>query len=328
MIYNSHHASALPPEERREALRDMYMKIFQEFKKLVAEGSVVTDDATECNPTKKARTEIPIEGECMGGGGLVVECGLEQANAAICNSSDDQTTPTTATSSASTVTLTKTITNPTFPTLPQLGPYQPPSQPTKIAIAGHDFRNILYAYIDNPTRYTSSIYVRTTHCTVVYDAYPKARVHLLVLPHRGFLDSVGCARLTPAHAAAVREMHELARHIASSEHIQRAAQQDGLAKPTGSAARSGAGARGAVMIGYHAQPSLHPLHLHIISSDLDSPCLKVRPSGICAFSPFVYLMSFGPSHPFPPRLRSFDMLWCTSCLSLSLSALTEESALE
>lgn len=29
-------------------------------------------------------------------------------------------------------------------------------------------------------------------------------------------------------------------------------------------------------IGYHAIPSLHPLHIHIISQDFDAPALKTK----------------------------------------------------
>jgi hypothetical protein len=40
--------------------------------------------------------------------------------------------------------------------------------------------------------------------------------------------------------------------------------------------RNGNGGTVTMKLGYHAIPSLQPLHLHIISSDLDSVCVKTR----------------------------------------------------
>ena len=95
---------------------------------------------------------------------------------------------------------------------------------------------------------------------VIQDKYPKARVHLLLIPRAAAfsLDApiAGTANLRKDHIEALRELHEAAMAIG-----ERALEQ--------------AGAQGAALrIGYHAVPSLEPLHLHIISQDFDSPCLK------------------------------------------------------
>lgn len=42
-------------------------------------------------------------------------------------------------------------------------------------------------------------------------------------------------------------------------------------------------------IGYHAIPSLEPLHLHIISSDLDSPCITKRVHVVSFTSPLFFV---------------------------------------
>ena len=103
----------------------------------------------------------------------------------------------------------------------------------------------------------------------IYDKYPKAKYHVLLMcrqrrNHDGsILNKVQTLNdLTPLHLADLREFHELGRNI-SSRLMQ-------LDKSTNNPANT------SMMLGYHAIPSLLPLHLHIISSDFDSPCITTR----------------------------------------------------
>lgn len=121
--------------------------------------------------------------------------------------------------------------------------------------------NILYSYVDNPSKHYPFIYLETTNCVVIYDVYPKAHLHLLILPKRHLLSAQTCSELSPNHICQIKEMHNLAREIAQSAEI------NGLV-PNGWKQED-------ILIGYHAIPSLRPLHIHLISNDLCSPYLKV-----------------------------------------------------
>lgn len=97
-------------------------------------------------------------------------------------------------------------------------------------------------------------------CT--YDKFPKAKHHLLLMC-RNYPANPSCLRnvmslndLTKDHLEELREFHQFGRSIA--------------------AAICGDDKSTSFKLGYHAIPSLHPLHLHIISSDLDSPCVTTR----------------------------------------------------
>jgi hypothetical protein len=85
-------------------------------------------------------------------------------------------------------------------------------------------------------------------------------MHLLLLPKPPTgLSVASIASLRREHLPALRSLHSSARCIAAAL----AARREGTE----------------VRLGYHALPSLEPLHLHLISQDFDSECLKnkVRP---------------------------------------------------
>jgi aprataxin len=69
--------------------------------------------------------------------------------------------------------------------------------------------------------------------------------------------------ITPHHLEDLREFHRLARNIADRLHESLRPDSDD-------------GVQGTIKLGYHAIPSLTPIHLHIISSDFDSSCIKTK----------------------------------------------------
>ncbi|TKS68224.1 Aprataxin [Collichthys lucidus] len=85
---------------------------------------------------------------------------------------------------------------------------------------------------------------------VIKDKYPKARYHWLVLPWQSI-----------SSLKALRE-----EHCELMKHMQRVGEQMVQQCPDASRLR--------FRMGYHAIPSLSHLHLHVISQDFDSPCLK------------------------------------------------------
>ena len=130
-----------------------------------------------------------------------------------------------------------------------LPPYVAPPKPA--APAGLD---ALRALALHPERAAAGlVYLLTDDLVVAYDVYPKARVHLLILPRGVRLDSP--AQLTARHAPLLRSMARLASTLAS----QLRASTPGLAP---------------LAAGFHAVPSMTQVHLHLISLDFCSDCLK------------------------------------------------------
>ncbi|KAM3939210.1 aprataxin isoform 2-T2 [Leptodactylus fuscus] len=85
---------------------------------------------------------------------------------------------------------------------------------------------------------------------VIKDKYPKARFHWLVLPWQAISS---LKMLRTEHLDLLQHMHAVGEKIAQ-EH----------------SAQSNAPFR----LGYHAIPSMSHIHLHVISQDFDSSCLK------------------------------------------------------
>ncbi|KAI4905804.1 hypothetical protein NFI96_002375 [Prochilodus magdalenae] len=85
---------------------------------------------------------------------------------------------------------------------------------------------------------------------VIKDKYPKARYHWLVLPWESI---ASLKALRPEHCELLKHMQEVGDRM-----IQQCADAGKLG----------------FRLGYHAIPSMSHIHLHVISQDFDSPCLK------------------------------------------------------
>jgi aprataxin len=97
------------------------------------------------------------------------------------------------------------------------------------------------------------VLLTTRDFVVAYDAYPKARCHLLILP-RTRIDSP--VQLTRAHVPMMRAMARLAAWLAPA---LRTRLLPGLAP---------------LVAGFHSVPSMRQLHLHLISIDFQAEALK------------------------------------------------------
>ena len=122
-------------------------------------------------------------------------------------------------------------------------------------------------------------FAATDGCTVLYDGYPKATFHWLVLP----VDTAirRAADLRPRHLPLLRRMAALADRLIA--HVRGPGGVAVSAAPTAAVAADdddGHGATGAVadpaclrfQCGFHAVPSLEHLHLHVMSTDLELGC--------------------------------------------------------
>ncbi|XP_018313963.1 aprataxin isoform X1 [Mycetomoellerius zeteki] len=84
---------------------------------------------------------------------------------------------------------------------------------------------------------------------VIKDKYPKAQFHYLVLPKE---DILNIWRVKKEHQDLLTYMHDVACDLIKDETDYE------------------------FFMGYHAMPSMQRLHLHVISTDFNSPCLKTK----------------------------------------------------
>ncbi|KAL3787062.1 hypothetical protein HJC23_011746 [Cyclotella cryptica] len=109
---------------------------------------------------------------------------------------------------------------------------------------------------------------KTDKYVCMYDKFPKAKYHCLLMPRRQrgeetIFNTVETLNdVTPYHSDELREFHILGKNIARrlQESIQNTSDSVQIT----------------IKLGYHAIPSLKPLHLHIVSSDLDSSYITRR----------------------------------------------------
>ncbi|XP_064550976.1 aprataxin-like protein [Drosophila montana] len=96
-----------------------------------------------------------------------------------------------------------------------------------------------------------NLIITTDIAVVIADKYPKARHHYLVLPKE---DIASIFQLSKKHLPLLEELHLLAHNIIEirGENFE------------------------SFQIGFHAQPSMQRLHLHVISKDFVSSCLKTK----------------------------------------------------
>ncbi|XP_001600206.1 aprataxin isoform X1 [Nasonia vitripennis] len=84
---------------------------------------------------------------------------------------------------------------------------------------------------------------------VIKDKYPKARFHYLVLPKK---DISTISEVTRDDIELLQHMENIANKFVDIHKDYE------------------------FLVGYHAIPSMHRLHLHVISTDFDSRCLKTK----------------------------------------------------
>ncbi|KAH6561711.1 hypothetical protein BASA62_009619 [Batrachochytrium salamandrivorans] len=122
----------------------------------------------------------------------------------------------------------------------------------RVSNSSSAWQDALWKYCVNPESFPSSTVVMYDDRSVtIHDCYPKARVHLLVLP-RDCID--GFQHLNSSHVELLKHMREQGRQALAKLY----------ADPPN------------VQVGFHAVPSMRQLHLHIISTDFDSPCMKTK----------------------------------------------------
>lgn len=149
-------------------------------------------------------------------------------------------------------------------------------------------QNILYEYVRRPSLYPHAILYNDENCVIIKDAYPKALIHLLLIPKESFLIKHSVREFVPSdlpklqilHKTAKQFVHSIKRHLHEEKEAVSEKEIEGerLFQPflqdiTEINKRQSIGD---FLYGYHVIPSLHPIHLHIITSDFTSSYLKTK----------------------------------------------------
>ena len=128
-----------------------------------------------------------------------------------------------------------------------LPPFAQPARP-----AQSEGGDALEGLASDPAARPERVLFSTAHCVVAYDVFPKARVHVLILPRAPLAKP---QELREEHAPLLRHMLRLAEWLAP----RLRAQHPGLPP---------------LRCGFHAVPSMRQLHLHLISLDFASAEVK------------------------------------------------------
>lgn len=188
------------------------------------------------------------------------------------------------------------------------------SEPAESALLSR--RNGLSPYITNPTSFPpSTVISHNADFVTIQDLYPKSSVHLLVLPRSrskidlhpfnaldgsdpGFLSSVRveCAK---AKALAASELRRRFGKYSAQDQAREAALSSSsplssLADDPNEGLPPGRDWSASIMIGVHAVPTMSNLHIHVISVDRHSECLRHRKHYNSFSTPF-----FVPLEDFP-----------------------------
>ena len=158
-----------------------------------------------------------------------------------------------------------------------------PTRPPNSSFSG---RNGLGAYLASPSKHRSVIY-QNEQFVAIYDGFPKSSVHVLLLPRDTsktllhpfdafkdlrFLESV------KAEAKKLKSLvaSELRRKYGKQSATEQARIQAMEADPPPETLPPGRDWEKDVMVGIHAGPSMNHLHIHVLSVDRFSECLKHR----------------------------------------------------
>jgi len=150
----------------------------------------------------------------------------------------------------------------------------------------HDPKSGLLPYITSPESFPSSrVITYTANTVLIHDLYPKATIHLLLLPRDqtkydlhprdAFADTPFLSLIRTEAASALQlASSELRRLLSPKSALDgaRNAAMDSPAPP--STLPPGRDYASEFRVGVHAHPSMNHLHVHIISRDMHSPALK------------------------------------------------------
>lgn len=167
-------------------------------------------------------------------------------------------------------------------------------------------RNALIEYIQNPTKFSPSrVISHDDNFVAIHDLYPKSSVHFLLLPRDSskyllhpfdaFEDTVFLSRIqfeiAKLKALAASELRRKYARFSASESARNAAFD---AEPPPTVLPQGRDWSKEIVAGVHAHPSMNHLHIHVLSVDRVSECMRHRKHYNSFVTPFLV-----PTDDFP-----------------------------
>jgi aprataxin len=154
---------------------------------------------------------------------------------------------------------------------------KPAAPAAPAAAAGGGWNTVLSSIAADPERHRAvqSIWHVDGQVVGMLDKYPKARHHALLLAREPGLHRASQLRLQ--HLPLLTHMRQLA--LAWIQQQQQQQQHDVNHQqdaPQDQQAHALVSVPDGWRLGFHSVPSMAQLHLHVISTDFDSPCLKTK----------------------------------------------------
>jgi len=193
----------------------------------------------------------------------------------------------------------------------------PPPKPPSAAEKLFKDRRGLGAYIAHPEAFPPTRVIYSTPDVVaIHDLYPKAAVHCLLLPRSPAhalvhpLDALSSdaafLALVRAEAAKLRslvagELRRLFGEVSRSEAPRTAVRLGAVDLAPGEEMPRGRDWEAEVKVGVHAQPSMSHLHVHVLSRDMHSVCMRHRKHYNSFNTPFLVELDAFPLAPGDPR---------------------------
>lgn len=192
-------------------------------------------------------------------------------------------------------------------------------------------RQGLGAYLQDPDSFPSSrVIYHTPDFVAINDMFPKATIHTLLLPrssHHNLLHPFDALaddafrQKVIAETARLRELvaGELRRKLGrqSKSEAKRQAVLDGDAEPEGEdGLPPGRDWSKEVISGVHAVPSMSHLHIHVMSRDMHSECMKHRKHFNSFNTPFLVPLEDFPLPDNDPRRNTKEtpyLEWDLKC---------------
>ena len=163
----------------------------------------------------------------------------------------------------------------------------PDSDPARNTVFLH--RDGLGAYISDPSSFPSSrVIYHNDDFVVINDLFPKSTLHLLLLPRNPekMLLHPYDAFTDPTFCASVQEEVAKLRSLVAKELKRKLARDSKKEQERGAAMENEAEGEGQlpegrdwgkeVISGIHAEPSMNHLHVHVMSREMHSECMRHR----------------------------------------------------
>jgi len=113
-----------------------------------------------------------------------------------------------------------------------------------------------------------SVFWENERVIVLYDAYPKSKYHLLVLPKERKKTLKSVSHLSSSDIDTIQYMNEIGTRLI--DHL--VDQESRLQKKNSTRPQSIS--KDDFQMGFHSIPSIHVVHLHVMSTDFNTPQMK------------------------------------------------------